>query len=323
LKILFITSSPLGDAVLTTGLLDHLIKIYPKCDVTVACGPLPAPVFENVPEVREIIPLKKQKHSRHWLELWKKVSRTRWDIVVDLRNSIVSRLIFAKKRYIFGPHIDRSLHKVEQNAAVMGLSPPPPPRLWLSDEQCRKAEKLVPEGGPVLGIGPTANWQGKTWPPGCFIELVAELIKPDGPMPFSRIAVFGAPGEEFQAKPVIGAFPMEMVVNLVGKTDPGTAGAALRRCAIYIGNDSGLMHMAAAAGIPTVGLFGPSYPHLYRPWGEHCIYVRTPEAFDELIDYEGYDPATAPCLMTSLEVDAVLPEITKFLKKRKGASEVK
>jgi lipopolysaccharide export system permease protein len=318
LKVLFITSSPLGDAVLTTGLLDHIIWKHPGAEITVACGPLPAAIFRNVPGIKQVIALKKQPHGGHWLNLWKKVAGTRWDIVVDLRNSIVSRLVVAKKCYRFSHRIDRSLHKVEQNAAVMRLSPPPAPRLWISDEQREHARSLIPDGSPVIGIGPTANWQGKIWPPGCFIELIAALINPDGLLPFSRIAVFGAPGEEFQARPVLEAIPDELLINLVGKTDPGMAGAALERCSLYIGNDSGLMHMSAAAGTPTIGLFGPSYPHLYRPWGNHCTYVRTPETYDELTDYEGYTPESAPCLMATLTVDAVFEEIARFLKTPKA-----
>ncbi len=66
------------------------------------------------------------------------------------------------------------------------------------------------------------------------------------------------------------------------------------------------MHCAAAAGVPTLGLFGPSYPHLYRPWGEHAAYVSTPESFDQLINYEGYSPEAAPCLVETLSVEAVI-----------------
>lgn len=312
MKVLFITSTRLGDAILSTGLLDYISREYPQSQITIACGPLPSAIFRNVPGLERLIPLKKQKRAGHWIALWKIVAGTRWDIVVDLRNSPVSRTVFAKKRFIHGRHIDSRLHKVEQNALVMKLSEVPAPRLWFSPEQKARACELIPSDGPVLAVGPTANWLAKTWPPGCFVEVIAELIKPDGVLPFARVAVFGAPGEEAQAKPVLEAIPDDLRIDLVGRTDPAMAGAALERCNLYIGNDSGLMHTAAAVNVPTVGLFGPSYPHLYRPWGDHCIYVRTPETFDELIDFEGYDPALAPCLMTSLEPEVVAGEIKRF-----------
>ena len=101
-KILFITSTRIGDAVLSTGLLDYMIKNIPDPRFTIVCGNLPSSLFEGVPHLEKLIILKKQKYNKHWLELWKQTRGTRWDIVVDLRNSIVSRLIPAKQRFIFG-----------------------------------------------------------------------------------------------------------------------------------------------------------------------------------------------------------------------------
>src|SRR5688572_17221099 len=115
MKVLFITSSRIGDAVLSTGLLDYMASNWPKASVTIACGPLATSLFEGYPNLDRIIPVKKESYSRHWIKLWEQVVGTKWDVVVDLRNSAVSRLIFVKKRYIFGNHIDQSKHKAEQN----------------------------------------------------------------------------------------------------------------------------------------------------------------------------------------------------------------
>lgn len=313
MKILFITSSRIGDAVLSTGLLDHIARTWPEARVTIACGPLAVSLFEGYPHLERIIPIKKEKHNRHWIKLWRQTVRTRWDMVVDLRNSAVSRLIWAKKRYIFGAHIDRKAHKAEQNAAVMNLAQIPAPKLWFTKEQTARAAALVPEGGPVLGIGPTANWIGKTWPAERFIEIIRFATGPEGFMSDARVAVFAAPGEETAAREVLASVPTERAIDVIAKTDPGTAAAAIARCAFYIGNDSGLMHCAAAAGVPTLGLFGPSWPHLYAPYGPHCAYVSTPENFDQLTDFEGYDAKTlSRSLMGSLSVDAVKDALRKM-----------
>lgn len=312
MKILFITSSRIGDAVLSTGLLDYMARQYPDAKVTIACGPLAVSLFEGYPRLERILPLKKQKYNRHWVDLWAQVAGTKWDMVVDLRNSAVSRLIRARQRFIFGRSIDQSLHKVEQNAQVLRLNPAPAPKLWFSEKQKEKAAALVPGGGPVLAVGPTANWIGKTWPAERFIAVVRHMTAEGGLLPGARVAVFAAPGEEEAARQVLASIPPERQIDAIAKGDPGTAAAAIARCAFYIGNDSGLMHCAAAAGVPTLGLFGPSYPHLYRPWGDHTAYAQTPESFDELIDYPGYTPQTAPCLMGSLSVEAVLAELEIF-----------
>ena len=104
-------------------------------------------------------------------------------------------------------------------------------------------------------------------------------------------------------------------MNIIAKTSPGEAAAFLSKCAYYIGNDSGLMHCAAACGVKTFGLYGPSWPHLYRPWGDHAAHIATEQDFAELTAFDGYDPKTLErSLMTSLSVDQVFEAFVRFIK---------
>lgn len=313
MKVLFITSTRIGDAVLSTGLLHHIMTTHPDSRITVVCGPVAQSLFEGFPNLEELIVLKKQKRNKHWIALWKKVVWTRWDMVVDLRNSAVSRLLFAKKRYIHGARIDKSRHKVEQNAQAMKLDTVPDPKLWFSEQQKKAAQDLMSSGeSPVLGVCPTANWIGKTWPVENFIELVSHLTGEGGAFQGWPVAVFAAPGEEEDALKLLHSIPEEKRIDLIAKGSPGLAAACIARCGYYIGNDSGLMHCAAACGVPTLGLFGPTRSDLYHPWGAHASYVRTPESFEELTGYEGFNAKTLThTLMKSLTVDAVLQAITQ------------
>lgn len=340
MKVLFITSTRLGDAVLSTGLLDHLLREYPLSKVTVACGPLPQSLFEGFPNVERIIPLKKEKRHGHWRKLWKATIGTKWDMVIDLRDSAVSRLIFTKERYIFGKHIDKSKHKVEQVAQTMRLDEVPAPKLYFTEAQEDFAKALIyppssfcsTEGSTpqsimdasvqskhdnkekIVAVGPSANWIGKTWPAENFIELIKWLTRAEGKVPNARVAVFAAPGEEAQAEPVLHSIPPDRRIDGIAKGTPAEVACALSQCDFYVGNDSGLMHAAAACGVPTVGLFGPSYPHLYAPYGDHTAYAQTPETFDQLIDFEGYSPQSlTDTLMHSLSVDDVKNTILVFL----------
>ncbi len=318
-NILFITASRIGDAVLSSGLLSYMAQNYPNAKVTIACGPLAVSLFEGFDNVDAIIPLKKRKYNGHWIDLWCKTVGKRWDLVVDLRNSAVSRLVFANKRRIFGKYVDKTAHKVLQNAQVMGLRDhPPAPVLHFTPDQIQKVQNII---GPktsqgLIGIGPAANWIGKTWPVERFIEIVQRLIVDGGAFEGSQVAVFGAPGEEEVCYQLYESLPDGQRIDAIAKGSPGEAAAMLSLCDFYLGNDSGLMHAAAACGVPTFGLFGPSYPHLYAPWGAHTAYVRTPETFDELIDYPGYTPQTAPCLMGSLSVEKVWEALDMFLKEQ-------
>ncbi len=290
-----------------------MARTYPQGKVTVACGKLCVSLFEGFPNVECVIPVVKKPRHGHWIDLWKEVVGTRWDIVIDLRNSAVSRLIWSDKRYIFGKHIDQTKHKVEQGGQLIGVSPPPAPKLYFTRKQTEFADRLMAGPAPILGVGPAANWIGKTWPAERFIEVVQWMISADGPMPNARIAVFAAPGEEAQARPVLESVPAERRIDGIAKGTPGEAAAAIARCDFFIGNDSGLMHAAAASGVKTLGLFGPSYPHLYRPWGAHAAYIQTPQTFDELTDFPGYSAKTLDhTLMGGLETEQVIDIICKL-----------
>ena len=304
-KILFITSSRIGDAVLSSGLLKYVQDVYPGAKITICCGPLVASQFEGVPALERIIPIKKQRYNKHWYELWKEIVGTRFDIVIDLRNSVVSRLIRAKVRYIHGSQIDKGIAKVLQNASVMNLDPAPDPKMWFTDEQKKRAAELIPDGGEVFGVGPTSNWIGKTWPEDRFIEIIEWMIGEGGLMEGARVAVFGASGEEAVARRVLASVPEGQRLDIIAKGSPADAGACLERCDFYIGNDSGLMHYSAAVGTPTLGVFGPGYPDIYGPWGEHTAVAHTPENVYELTGYDGYDSKTCGCLMGTLSVEHV------------------
>ena len=314
MKILFITSTRLGDGVLSTGALNHFIQQYPDSEITVVCGPVVAGIFEQAPRVVRVIAMNKERYALHWYKIWRETVGTKWDIIVDLRNSLVSRLLITKKRYVWGKQ-DEQKHKVEQIAGVINASPPPAPTLWFSDDIRNQAAALVPAGLPVLAIGPAANWPAKTWPAENFVALINKLTAEGSLLPRARVAVFAAPGEEQIAYKVLNALPLERRLDVIAKASPVVVAAALQRCNLYIGNDSGLMHCAAAAGIPTLGLFGPSWPQLYRPWGPRAAYVSTPENFTQLISRPGYTGGFDTSLMGSLTVEMAAAGAIELCKK--------
>ncbi len=311
MQILFIGPTRIGDAVLSSGLVQHLSETYPKASITVACGAVAAPLYLGVLNLERVIPIVKRPAAGHWLSVWRQVVGTRWTFVVDLRRSIIPWTIWAGRRFVSGPAADTGEHRVVSLARTLGLAEhPPAPCLWTLDEHRQRAERLIPEGGPVLAIAPTANWRGKIWPGECFVELIGRLTK-GGPgleaiLPNARVAIFGGPGEASAATAVLDSVPDDRRINFVGTEDLPTVAACLKRCALFVGNDSGLMHMAAAVNIPTVGLFGPSRPENYGPWGELGLAVRTEKAYEELVGGPGYDHRTTDTMMDSLSVDSVV-----------------
>lgn len=304
LRILFITSNRIGDAVLSSALLGFLIDRHPGTRLTIACGPAAAALFEAVPGLERLIAMPKRSWGGHWLALWAETAATMWDMVVDFRASAFAWTVWARERRVY--RYNHALgHRLRQLSSVFGLDPPPLPRLWTAPRHDAAAAGFVPAGATVLALGPTANWPRKAWPAASFAELAARLTGPSGVLPNARIAVLGGPNEREMALPLISALPAGRCLDLVGRVDLLTAYAVLRRCALFVGNDSGLMHLAAAAGVPTLGLFGPSKEGLYAPWGGHTAVVRTPESYDELLNRPGYSRFDSGSLMESLSVDSV------------------
>lgn len=304
MKILFVTSNRIGDAVLSTGLLSHLVSRYPRARLTVACGPLPAPLFATVPGVERVIGLAKRPFALHWLGLWASCVPRVWDIVVDLRGSALAWCLMARERRVLRP--DRAgerRHRVESLGALFGLDPPPAPTLWTAPSDAAEADRLMPSGAPILAIGPTANWMPKIWPSERFAELAQRLTAPGGILADGRIAVFGAPDERPLAEKLLAALPAERTLDLVGKVSLPAAAACFRRAALYIGNDSGLTHIAAAVGAPTLGLFGPSPPHHYAPWGARAAVAATTIPYEQLVGAPRFDHRATANLMGSLSVD--------------------
>ena len=304
MNILFVTSNRIGDAVLSTGLLRHLIETYPEARITLACGPAAAPLFAATPNVVQVITMTKGGWARHWLDLWRRTAIRAWDLVIDLRASLLVWLLIAKRRHVLRTSGD-TVHRLRLLADVLQLGEPPLPKIWIADDHRAAAERLIPDGEPVLGLGPTANWGGKQWPGPSFAELARRLTAPAAPLDGAQVAVFGAPTERAAAAEAIAGIPEGRAIDLVGQLDLLTAFACLERCALFVGNDSGLMHLAAASGVPTLGLFGPSREVQYGPWGENSAVVRTPQSYEDLTGAPHYDYRNQESLMTGLSVDAV------------------
>ncbi len=130
MRILFISSTRVGDAILSTGLLDHLIRQNPGAMVTIACGPAAASLFDAVPGLEKVIVLHKMAFSLHWPRLLALTMGRVWDVIVDLRNSPMYWSLPAKSRYRL-QRAPEPEHRVRQLARTLGLEDnPPPPRLW-------------------------------------------------------------------------------------------------------------------------------------------------------------------------------------------------
>lgn len=319
MKVLFITYNRLGDAVLSTGLLSHLMARHPRARITIACGPVPAPLFTAMPALERLIVLEKAPRLGHWRQLWRATRRTRWDIIVDLRGSAIAWLLRASRRFVARDR-EKTDHRVIALGAVLGLDPPPAPHLWAAEADRAEALRLLPDGERHLIVAPTANWAGKCWPAERFVDLAVRLTGPGGRLAGARIAVCAGAWERADAEAVLRALPADRRIDLIGRLELPALYACLERADLFVGNDSGLMHMAAAAGAPTLGLFGPSREELYGPWGPCAAAVRTERSFPEIRHHPDYDYRKSDCWMLDLSVEKALTAAEGLLAARKDSA---
>lgn len=187
----------------------------------------------------------------------------------------------------------------------------------------RALAALADGTGPLVVLNPNAGSLSleRRWPPSRFGALARRLVLEDG----ARVVLVGAPGERAWVEGVAaaatepGPLPDGRLANLAGALSIGSLAALLGRASAFVTNDSGPMHVAAALGTPTVGLFGPETPVMYAPIGERARALYRPPACSPCINV--HDNKVMSChrgrpeCLTNLEVDEVLAE-TRALVRR-------
>ena len=271
---LVITLSNIGDLVMTTPVLEALHQRYPAAPIDVIADRRSSALLQATPYIGEIFHRDKRAGWSHQLSWLRRLRERRYDAIVDLRTPFLPWLLRASKR-MTKPRRSRSTHAVEQHFdAIRPLTndiPPGPCKLYLGDAQRQRASELLRAlpGQRWLAIGPGANWPGKRWAPQHYQQLVAALANE-----FDAVIVLGS-GDDLD-QPFDTATLALPALDLIGVTDLQTVAAVLAKMRAFVGNDSGIGHIATAVACPVVTVFGPGEPRRYRPWGRHASVVEAP-----------------------------------------------
>jgi ADP-heptose:LPS heptosyltransferase len=318
--ILVVAPPTLSEAVLFSGLVKRLAEEVPHARFTVLGDPAVTGVYRDLPGLDKTIALEPAALGLHWLKLWPRLSRRRWGLVLDMTGTRLARGLKARRKAIRKP-LSAALdpvHKVVEAAQILRIDDDPPaPFLYVGPETEAAAEALLrpPAGakdGPILALAPAADWVGKTWPAERFAVVAAELLSPRGPLSGGRLMVVGRQEDRWAAEAVRRAIARDRLIDLAGRADMVTTYACLKRVRLFIGGESEMLHLAAAAGAPTLGLFGPSDERVWRPWGPLGEALRGPRDFDAI---KASDPglSQAVCHMQDLPVAWVVNAARRLL----------
>ncbi|WP_297527250.1 glycosyltransferase family 9 protein [Thiohalobacter sp.] len=276
-SILVVTLSNIGDAIMTTPVLERLHQLYPEASVDLVADPRSSALFEHCPYRGHIFLKEKRLGWRGTLALVRRLRKRRYDLVVDLRTDGLALLLRSRKRLLKWGRKPLGPHAVEDLISILRPIDPegriPPARVWPGPEGEARASRLLEgsRGSRWLALAPGANWEPKIWPADRFAQLANALRRH-----WDDCILLGGDGDQARCQAVAKAIEGP-TRNLCGKTDLPTAAAVASRCVLLVGNDSGPGHLAAAAGTPTLTLFGPGQPTRYHPWGQRSRWIAAPD----------------------------------------------
>ena len=304
-SVLFIAPGDVSEAVLASGLIKKLHDEAPNPRFTVVASPKVAPLFADLPKLERLVVSERQGSARRWFGLFGPMRARRWSLVVDMPARVIAGRLRPKGRPLKQAG-DEPAHKLIEAARLMRLEDDPPkPYLFVGPDTEERAAKLTAGEAPILAIAPCAAWVGKAWPIERFAEVARRLRAPAGALAGARVMIVAEKADAHEVEPLRGVAPKDLVIDLVGKEDLLTVFAALKRVRLFIGNDTGYAQLAAAAGAPTLALFGPSDDRIWGPWGESVRVVRGARTLDEI---RRVDPTLSAQVrhMIDLSADSVL-----------------
>jgi heptosyltransferase II len=315
-RILIRGTNWIGDAVMSEPALSAIRQAFPKADITLLVKPAIAELFQKHPAIDHLLIYEHRgRHARlsgKWA-LGSELRRGRFDVAILLQNAfeaaLLSFLAGIPRRYGYGtdgrafllsdaitvPHRTALAHQTQYYLDLLrplGITPSPAaPRLFVSDSEDERMRQRLTEAGiqateRLIGINPGSTYgSAKRWLPERFAHAADRVVEQFG----GRVAIVGAAGEEALGEAIAEKMHSKPVL-LSGRTSIRELMSIIKRCRLFITNDTGPMHIAAAFDVPVVAIFGPTDFRTTSPFGEAHQIVRQPVE-------------CSPCLLRECPID--------------------
>ncbi len=299
-KILIRANNWIGDVVMSTPFLHCVRSAFPQAHIAVLAKPWVIPVLSSNPHIDEIVKFDSKgihKGSRGILRLSRALKSDRFQAAILLQRAFQAALIAYLARvpiragyrtdarsslltHPVTPPRDNLLHRVEHNLYLLsqlGIEASKKDLvLRVTRESVKQATERLEQlgimpGHMLVGMSPGAtNGTLKQWLPERFARVAADLVNRYG----AKVMIFGAAHESQLGASVVAEASASGIYNLAGLTSLEEAIALIAHCGLFVSNDAGLMHVAAALHVPVVAIFGPSDHRVTAPWCTKKVVVR-------------------------------------------------
>ena len=301
--ILVIQLGDIGDVVLTLPAIGALGIAFPKRSLVLCVREHARELMEDCPWVHRVLSVKKQRRKfraelGHQLQFFRTLRKYQCDLAIELRTgtrgAVIALLSGAHTRiaryandgtlwrnrlftHLVRPTRENIQYAAQHNLNIMvpfGLPEADPrPTISVPERRRRKAEVIfrkarIPQDRPLVAVHPFSLWKYKEWR----LSEMAALLDRIQSEYNCNLVITGAPNERKRAKYLIGICNRKSY-NLAGETSIGELPAVFEGCSLFIGVDTAALHIAAAVGIPTVGIFGPSSWTNWAPRGRDHLVV--------------------------------------------------
>jgi len=293
-KILITRLRFIGDVVLTLPVIEALKNQYPDAELYYLAEKSVGEILVGHPDLEEVILLDRAaienipwyKKSLEHLRFINRLRNYRFDMVIDLfcnpRSALLTMATGAMIRVGFDVRL-RGIaynYKIRRGASIrvvdayldslrtLGITiDKEVPRLPLLKDERRWAaewvrENALSQNAPLIGFNPGASWPAKMWQPDQFAGLADNVIE----MLNGQVLLTQGPGQGDLVRRISGLMKHRPVIASL--LPIRRLSALIEQCDAYVSNDSGPMHIAAAVGTRTIGVFGPSDPSIWFPYSE-------------------------------------------------------
>ena len=273
-KILFITLSNIGDVILTIPTIESLHFKFPNATFDIVGDKRSKILFKYCPYMDNFFEKDKDLGWYGFLLLIKELRKKKYALAVDLRSDVILYFVRAKKKlFKISNKSGLKIHSAEKHFLSLKNiieDTLPLTTIWLSDFETELTRRIFRKykNNRSLTIGIGANFEGKIWDISNYIELASTLNEF-----FDVIILVGDKNDAILSKEFTLGYKGK-IIDCCGNYNLLETAAIIKRSDFFVGNDSGLGHIASAVKTKSFTIFGVGEPHRYSPWGDDALWVQ-------------------------------------------------